>query len=319
MHKLQQYFRLLFWVSGCLLAFSATFAQDTSGTFFSRNTDLYYEVYGKGQPLYLLSGGPGLSPNYLRPIIDILKSDFQCVVLHQRGTGKSKSASLDDGISIQLLTADIMHLRRHLKHQEIIVMAHSWSTILALNFAAIYPDFVRQLVLISPSPLRSSQLDSFSDNVFAGLSAAEQKTVLRLRDSLAILITDSKNDFTQPKVQEVLFKMLQQERSGYLFDKSKLSQVLDPKPDNLNVSLMLVLNDDLRNHQYDIEGALRGTDIPVLMIQGMQDPTSKESTKELMRIFLHKEEHWMPQCGHYPWIDQPTDFFTILKTKLLRF
>lgn len=312
--------RTLGWLlAGCFIwVASIASAQDSSGTFISRDADLFYELHGKGQPVYLLSGGPGLSPDYLRPIVDQLKSEFQVVVLHQRGTGKSKSAIVGDGMNMNLLSADLMHLRRHLKHQEVILIGHSWSCILAMRFAGIYPEFVKQLVLIAPGSIKQEQLELFGDHVFAGLSAPEQASVLRLRDSLAVVLTNNNGELSNPKVQEVLFRLLNAEKSGYFFHKNKAASLPDLSPGNLNVQLLLLLNEDLRTDKYDMRYALQGIDIPVLMIQGHQDPTGKESTKETLKLFPVKNEFWINQCGHYPWIDQQEEFFNILKTNLIR-
>jgi proline iminopeptidase len=310
---------LRFLLAGCFICIaSIAAAQDSSGTFVSRDADLFYEIHGKGQPVYLLSGGPGLSPEYLRPIVNQLKSEFQVVVLHQRGTGKSKSAMVGDGMDMNLLSADLMHLRRHLKHQEVILVGHSWSCILAMRFAGIYPEFVKQLVLIAPGSLKQEQLELFGDHVFAGLSVQEQASVLRLRDSLAVVLTNNNGELSNPKVQEVLFRLLNAEKSGYFFHKSKSVELPDLKPENLNIPLLLLLNEDLRADRYDMKYALQGVDIPVLMIQGLQDPTGKESTRETLKLFPAKVEYWINQCGHYPWIDQQEEFFKILKTNLLR-
>jgi proline iminopeptidase len=306
-------------IAGCFIWLApVAVAQDTSGTYVSRDADLFYEVHGKGQPIYLLSGGPGLSPEYLRPIVDQLKSEFQVVVLHQRGTGKSKSAMVGDGMDMNLLAADLMHLRRHLKHQEVIVMGHSWSCILAMRFAGIYPEFVKQLVLVAPGSLKQEQLETFGDFIYAGLSAQEQASVLRLRDSLAVVLTNSNGEFSRPEVQEVLFRLLNTEKPGYFFHKSKAAELPNLKPDNLNIPLLLLLNEDLRADRYDMKYALQGIDIPVLMIQGTQDPTGKESTRETLKLFPVKTEFWINQCGHYPWIDQQEEFFNILKSNLIR-
>ena len=48
---------------------------------------LHYEVVGKGEPVVLLSGGPGFSPEYLRPIAERLGKQYAAVLFHQRGSG----------------------------------------------------------------------------------------------------------------------------------------------------------------------------------------------------------------------------------------
>ena len=60
-------------------------------SFFSKDgTEIFYEEFGsKGKTIVLLSGGPGLNPHYLETLYNQLKQNYRCILLHQRGTGKS--------------------------------------------------------------------------------------------------------------------------------------------------------------------------------------------------------------------------------------
>src|SRR5438128_1648614 len=58
--------------------------------------DLYYRVFGdKGPLLVVLAGGPGSDPGYMKPVVDELSTEFRCVLLEQRGTGRSKLKAYD--------------------------------------------------------------------------------------------------------------------------------------------------------------------------------------------------------------------------------
>ena len=82
-------------------------------SFYNDSIQLFYETYGSGPPLYILSGGPGEAPDHpYHLIIDSLKSRYTCVLLHQRGSGKSRNMTINSStISIQKYTEDIELLR----------------------------------------------------------------------------------------------------------------------------------------------------------------------------------------------------------------
>src|SRR5688572_22733229 len=61
-------------------------------------TTLHYEVVGKGKKVVMLSGGPGFSPEYLRPVATPLQDKYAFVLFHQRGTGKSVLETYDANV-----------------------------------------------------------------------------------------------------------------------------------------------------------------------------------------------------------------------------
>ena len=53
-------------------------------------SQIFFQEFGDtGETIVLLSGGPGLNPYYLEPLYNELKKKYRCILLHQRGTGKS--------------------------------------------------------------------------------------------------------------------------------------------------------------------------------------------------------------------------------------
>ena len=89
---------------------------------------LYYEEYGEGPALYILSGGPGEAPDHpYRQIVDSLKSSYTCVLLHQRGAGKSRNIPINAStITIKNYTEDIELVRRQRGDKKITLLGVSW-------------------------------------------------------------------------------------------------------------------------------------------------------------------------------------------------
>lgn len=60
-----------------------------SGTKEINGTQLYYKTIGKGEPILIVHGGPGLNYNFLLPHLSTLAENYQLIFYHQRDCGKS--------------------------------------------------------------------------------------------------------------------------------------------------------------------------------------------------------------------------------------
>src|SRR5262245_47056526 len=59
--------------------------------------DLHYRIVGRDGPyVVVLAGGPGTTVESMKPVADELKGKFRCVMLEQRGTGRSKLKEYTD-------------------------------------------------------------------------------------------------------------------------------------------------------------------------------------------------------------------------------
>lgn len=79
----------LFLVAMALLPPSAALAQVES--FNSAGVELRYTSAGTGTPVVLLSGGPGLTIDYVLRVAQFLPSGYRSIAFEQRGTGRSRS------------------------------------------------------------------------------------------------------------------------------------------------------------------------------------------------------------------------------------
>src|SRR5678815_3411193 len=52
-------------------------------------TSIHFDSRGSGEVRVVLAGGPGLTPSYMKAVCDEIAKSAQCVLLHQRGTGRS--------------------------------------------------------------------------------------------------------------------------------------------------------------------------------------------------------------------------------------
>lgn len=122
---------------------------------------LWYRVAGReeGTPVVFLHGGPGQgSQTFARFAGPALERDLRMVYLDQRGSGRSERP-WDDAYSLELLVDDLERLRQAWGVERIALVGHSFGTILALEYAAAYPDRVERMVLVAAAPDLPAAMD----------------------------------------------------------------------------------------------------------------------------------------------------------------
>ena len=151
-----------------LVAPGPVLAQD--GTFVSAGLELHYRSTGAGTPIVLLSGGPGFDVDYMQPVGDFLPVDYRRIFLEQRGTGRSRAASLSpESMTLQTVVEDLEALRQHLKQDRLVLLGHSWGGMLAMAYAVAHPERVDRLILIGSGGPTLEFAQWFSDNIDARL------------------------------------------------------------------------------------------------------------------------------------------------------
>ena len=149
---------------------SSAQAQLSDQTIEHDGVKIHYTIVGAGKPILLLSGGPGFSLDYMLPIADLLSDSFECILLDQRGTGKSIVPIYDTNfINISATLEDIEFLRKHLGYEEWNVLGHSVGSLLASKYASDYPNSVSSLILVESVGFNSSLWDYFGDNLWSRL------------------------------------------------------------------------------------------------------------------------------------------------------
>lgn len=109
---------------------------------------VYWELCGNpsGKPAVFLHGGPGsgCNPDHRR----LFNPDNYCVLLFdQRGCGRSTPHASLEANTTWHLVADMEKLRSLVGAQSWLVFGGSWGSTLALAYAQMYPQRVRELVL----------------------------------------------------------------------------------------------------------------------------------------------------------------------------
>lgn len=257
-------------------------------------TVLYYDVVGKGVPVLLLSGGPGFSPDYLRPIADKLAGKYKFILLHQRGTGKSTDAA---NMQLPKLVGDVEALRKELGLEKLILAGHSFGGILSMMYAREHPERVGALALIDSGGPTLKSVVKFNQNLEARFTDDEKA---RIKDWTA----RAKDD----RARAVL-EITKAKTPAYFHDRTKANVLMDSMDENsfrdtvfwAIVPQMMAL---------DIRAGLEKVKAPVLVIHGKQDPL--ETADEVHETFPGSRLELLDNAGHFPWLEQPERFYKVL-------
>jgi len=121
----------------------------TSQTIKIDSYNINIEVLGKGDPIFFFPGGPGNSHDYMQGSFGHYYRTHQVVFIDLLGRGKSDDAKNNSEYSIANDVHIAEEVRKILKLNKIIVLGHSYGTVVAQAYALKYKENVTKMVLIN--------------------------------------------------------------------------------------------------------------------------------------------------------------------------
>ena len=107
---------------------------------------------GQGTAIIVLHGGPDFDHSYLVPDLDRLSDSFHLIYHDQRGRGRSADRVQPEDVTLASDIADIEKVRQYFHLDSVVLLGHSWGTVLALEYALRYPQRVSRKILLNPAP-----------------------------------------------------------------------------------------------------------------------------------------------------------------------
>ena len=118
-----------------------------AGNYFNvGDAKLYYEVYGKGEPLVMLHGGVYGYIDEFAPFIEKLSQNYQVICIATRGHGKSEAGNGD--FSFNQRADDAYKIIRSITKDSVTVVGFSDGAYSGFRLAAVHPDVVNKLIVI---------------------------------------------------------------------------------------------------------------------------------------------------------------------------
>ena len=330
--------KVAFFLTATCLTLAFNFAQgaamiDELEPLSINGTDQWLLYRGEEQtkPVVLfVHGGPGSPLMYFsRGFDDAFTKDFVVVHWDQRGSGKSYDPKVptnsyhfqqfvDDGLAV------VTHIKNKFQKKKIILVGHSWGTMLAFNMAAQYPKSFESLVSIGTV----SNMGKMEEFRFMKVKSAIQTSgnadaLERLKDlgTPPYLTFDELTEFGNLLSEfvgfEGTFRLLPMEKINEAVQKNKeyTEQEMTASMEGMAV-VFNSLSDFL--YKYNASKFVPEVEMPVYFVQGRHD---LNTPTELARNYFDDlkadaGKTWIEfdESAHFPMYEEPNRFLQVLKS-----
>jgi proline iminopeptidase len=266
---------------------------------------LYCREVGRGAPMIVLHGGPDFDIAYLLPELDRLSDKFHLIYYDQRGRGRSAEYVKPQDVTLESELSDLDKVREHFHLDKVVLLGHSWGTLLALEYAVRYPERVSRLLLMDPAPASGADIDRFRKErvekwpVLMELrKAIADTTAYKQADPDAVVAyyrIHFKPAFARSEEYEKLMirmqaRFIEQGKEGILKSRAVEDRLVNETWGSPN--------------GYDLHPKLKNLNVPTLIITGDHDffPFAAEHIAQAIpraRLITLKD------CGHFPYLECP--------------
>jgi proline iminopeptidase len=267
--------------------------------------ELYCRDAGQGVPMIVLHGGPDFDIGYLVPELDRLSDKFHLIYYDQRGRGRSADQVKPEDVTLESETADLDKVREHFHIDKVVLLGHSWGTVLALEYALRHPDRVSRLVLMDPAPASAADINRFRKE-----RVEKWPALMELRKAIADTTAYKEAD---PDAVVAYYRIHFKPALARSEDYEKLilrMQARFIEQGKEGILKSRAVEDRLVNETwaspngYDLHPKLKGLNIPALVITGDHDffPFAAEHIAQAIpgaRLVTLKD------CGHFAYLECP--------------
>lgn len=277
---------------------------------------LWYESEGSGEPLVLISGGPGFPHDYFHPFLSSLSKSFRVIYFDAFGRGKSDRAHDSREYTFDRDVEDVEGLRKALALGKITVLGHSYGGMVAEAYALRFPNSLHKVIL--------------ADTLFSGEAWQANN--------------DNSNNETRNQYPEVWEKIMKVREQGFHTCSKEYQAVADINPGflyfrNPELFAKILENGQPANQEVycsivgddadflvggdivklDFRSQLKNLQMPTLILAGRFDRVSFPRFSTQFKIYAPQAQFVMfEKSGHFPFVEQPEEFTQVVSEFLAK-
>jgi proline iminopeptidase len=294
-------------ISSLLLCICFHSAAQTDGLIQNKNARIYYRTYGKGNPVLIINGGPGLNSDGFVGLAKELSAANQTIIYDQRGTGKSTISPVDSStITMQLMIEDMEVLRIHLGIDQWSILGHSFGGMLASYYASMHPEHVRLLILSSSGGIDLGLQSYVEHSLNDKLSKQENDSLKYWNDRIA----------GGDSSYYARYRRGMAMAPAYVYNKNNIPVIAERLTQG-NPEVTGLVWENMNKIKFDCARKLRNFDKPVLIIQGKQDIIMLQTAEYAHKVLKNSKIVIVDHCAHYGWLDNPQVYFKEVNLFLL--
>lgn len=248
--------------------------------------EIYYEVYGSGEPLVLIAG-LGYSMWMWHRMVPLLAQGCQVIAFDNRGVGQTDKPQ--GPYSAQLLADDTVSLLHGLGISKAAIMGHSMGGFISQAMVLAYPEMVSKLIL-SATNFGGPRHMPVTPEAFAVLADVTTEPVERFRRGLVVS--------TAPGFAEKNPEIIRQ------WMEFRAQNPVEPIPYQAQMAIGL----GLLSEESSFEKRLNQVKTSTLIIFGEHDKVVPPGNAELLaRQIPNHQVCILPDAGHFFPMEKPAE------------
>jgi proline iminopeptidase len=260
----------------------------------------WYAVVGHGPVLVVQAPGWGIGSTYLQNGLAPFARNFKVIFYDTRGSGHSSRPTDNTRMSTTDMLDDLDALREYWGLHAIRVIGHSHGAEIALDYAVLHPDRVRELILLD-SPLPG--YDAGPDR--------KKQIELRSNDKRFTEAIAEMQGSKEPKTDEEFGASLHRILPLYFYDPIANMPTFEKTATALPSAWVFHAYPAAdTKHPVEVANKLDRVRARTLIVVGSDDWICPVSISERIHAGIRNSELLvLSRAGHFPWIESPTDFF----------
>jgi proline iminopeptidase len=269
------------------------------------NAELYSREIGRGTAIIVLHGGPDFDHNYLLPELDRLSDSYHLIYYDQRGRGSSADGVKPEDVTLASDIADIEKVRQYYHLESMVLLGHSWGTVLALEYALRHPKRVSRMILMNPAPastddyqqLRKDWLEKRADDMQKRKAIAD--TAAYKEGNPDAVIAYYRIHFKPALVRrEDYEKLITRMQAGFI--RQGKEGIIKARAVESRL-----MNDTLSLPEYDLLSSLKSVKIPTLVITGDREFIPATTAEHIAQAIPNARIVILKGCGHFTYMESP--------------
>ncbi len=260
------------------------------------NTEIYYELRGRGKPLIFLYG-LSCSTNHWRHQIRFFSRNYQVITFDYRGHHKSSTPENRDNLNVESIAKDVEALCKHLNLQRAAMIGHSFGSIVLLELYKNRPELFESLVFINGfarNPIRNI----FGMDIIENLIHFAKKGTSELPETYKFLW---KSILGNPISSQIVALS-----GGFNINLTSFKDVQVYMRGVRSVELEVFLGLFEKMMEYNGMSILNDVEVPTLLIGGSQDyVTPIEFQTEMQHRIKKSKLQVIPYGSHCSQLDMP--------------
>ena len=295
---------------------SSNVYQITQGFVDANSVMIYYEEFGKGEPLMIVHGGPGASHDYFLPYLIPLARHNRLIFIDERGSGKSEKLDDVKKYTVDNMVEDVEAVRKALDLGKINLLGHSFGGVLAQAYALKYQENLAHLILCSTFA-STSEMNQVFIKIKENMSPELRERINKMESEglYGNGLPYEQNRYTQ----EYMTAAWGEGYFPYLYQRKP-----DPsyKPSGEGFSWDLYREMWGSDGEYIIDGNLKSVEyvdrletikVPTLINCGDHDECDPSLSEEMHSKIPGSKLVIFPQSGHLTFVDQPILFMKAIE------